>query len=254
MRTLYVGDVHGCSVELLMLLKKFKFKKGEDKLYFTGDLIDKGYNNIRVMELFKEYDGKSVMGNHEQYFMEMYEKHNTKKFAGSVASNARRMDGSPSDVFLNKFHLNDFNQARSIYDVVKKFPLYMKTPDGILVHAGIDPREKDYKNTDKRFFTKIKRMLDGKPWFENYEGKTRIIFGHWSAQNYIHKDNLICLDTACVYGYHLTGWCPEEDKFYQVKSTIKEKWHRSEDRHAKKVDKDEYDAKNIKEDLIASML
>lgn len=46
------------------------------------------------------------------------------------------------------------------------------------------------------------------PWFDHPKMKCkgwRIVFGHWSAQGYIQRDNLIGLDSGCVWGNELTA-------------------------------------------------
>lgn len=43
-----LGDIHGCRDEFLMLLKKAKFKQGEDDLILAGDLVDKGPYSVEV--------------------------------------------------------------------------------------------------------------------------------------------------------------------------------------------------------------
>ncbi|MBT6207376.1 MAG: hypothetical protein HOI53_05065, partial [Francisellaceae bacterium] len=40
MSTYIIGDVHGCFSELQALLASFKFDIRNDKLIFTGDLIN----------------------------------------------------------------------------------------------------------------------------------------------------------------------------------------------------------------------
>jgi bis(5'-nucleosyl)-tetraphosphatase (symmetrical) len=46
------------------------------------------------------------------------------------------------------------------------------------------------------------------PWFDLTQRKTRntcVIFGHWSTLGLVLKDNLISLDTGCVWGGKLTA-------------------------------------------------
>ncbi len=46
------------------------------------------------------------------------------------------------------------------------------------------------------------------PWFavENAKWRgTRIVFGHWSALGLIVNDDLIAVDTGCVWGRQLTA-------------------------------------------------
>jgi bis(5'-nucleosyl)-tetraphosphatase (symmetrical) len=54
-------------------------------------------------------------------------------------------------------------------------------------------------------FSARKGML---PWFDYPKpgwGKTRIVFGHWSALGLVALPELICLDTGCVWGRQLTA-------------------------------------------------
>ena len=44
-----------------------------------------------------------------------------------------------------------------------------------------------------------------KSWFDFYTAKKLIVFGHWAALDGIIKDNVIGLDTGCVYGKKLTA-------------------------------------------------
>jgi bis(5'-nucleosyl)-tetraphosphatase (symmetrical) len=46
------------------------------------------------------------------------------------------------------------------------------------------------------------------PWFkvqERASAATRVVFGHWSALGYYRGDNVLALDTGCVWGGTLTG-------------------------------------------------
>ena len=33
---------------------------------------------------------------------------------------------------------------------------------------------------------------------------------------FVNRPGFIGLDGGCVYGNELIGWCPEEDKFYEI--------------------------------------
>ena len=46
------------------------------------------------------------------------------------------------------------------------------------------------------------------PWFlweRRKQIPLRIVFGHWSSLGYYHDDNVISLDTGCVWGRQLTA-------------------------------------------------
>lgn len=59
------------------------------------------------------------------------------------------------------------------------------------------------------------------PWFEvpgRASRKTTLVFGHWSALGLHVTDNLIALDTGCVWGGPLTAIRLEDRKIFQVPS------------------------------------
>jgi hypothetical protein len=54
------------------------------------------------------------------------------------------------------------------------------------------------------------------PWFECVATEKTVVFGHWAKRGLIDLPRFKGLDTGCVYGKLLTGWCPEENRFYQA--------------------------------------
>lgn len=64
MRTLIIGDVHGCIDELRDLLTELQYRPGADRLYFIGDLINKGPSSLEVFRYFQSLDAVSILGNH----------------------------------------------------------------------------------------------------------------------------------------------------------------------------------------------
>ena len=57
------------------------------------------------------------------------------------------------------------------------------------------------------------------PWFDVPKRKsqdTTLIFGHWSALGLMLRDNLIALDTGCLWGGKLTALRLEDRQIFQV--------------------------------------
>ena len=63
-RTIVVGDVHGCLLELQELLERCRLTP-EDRLVFIGDLVDRGPNPVEVVCLVRKLGAECVLGNHE---------------------------------------------------------------------------------------------------------------------------------------------------------------------------------------------
>src|SRR4051812_47149584 len=72
MRTLAIGDIHGCHTALTTLLDYVQ-PTGEDQLVFLGDYIDRGPSSRQVietlLELKKSCSTIFLRGNHEEMFL-----------------------------------------------------------------------------------------------------------------------------------------------------------------------------------------
>lgn len=69
-RDLVVGDIHGCYDELQALLRQADFDTAKDRLFSTGDLIDRGPNSADCIRLLEQPWFHAVRGNHEQMMLE----------------------------------------------------------------------------------------------------------------------------------------------------------------------------------------
>lgn len=66
-RDFIVGDLHGCRVDLEVVLLGAGFNPNRgDRLFSTGDLVDRGPNSLGCLKLLRQPWFFSVLGNHEQ--------------------------------------------------------------------------------------------------------------------------------------------------------------------------------------------
>jgi bis(5'-nucleosyl)-tetraphosphatase (symmetrical) len=112
--------------------------------------------------------------------------------------------------------LENVQKPEWVASVVSKFPLWIDTGREILLHAGLEPGKKSLEEMNQRIILTI-RLWNERPWYEQatYTDRT-VIFGHWAMNGLVDFPQAKGLDTGCVYGHLLTGYCPEENKFYQV--------------------------------------
>ena len=68
MRTLVVGDVHGCLDELLALLAAAG-RTPDDRVVLVGDLCAKGPNSAGVVRWARESHADAVLGNHDAHVL-----------------------------------------------------------------------------------------------------------------------------------------------------------------------------------------
>jgi bis(5'-nucleosyl)-tetraphosphatase (symmetrical) len=71
MSTYAIGDIHGCLVELEALLEKIKFTPGKDKLWFVGDLVNRGPHSLETLRFIHSLsnDVILVLGNHDMHLL-----------------------------------------------------------------------------------------------------------------------------------------------------------------------------------------
>lgn len=127
MRTIAIGDVHGCREELQLLLKTVDYRRGQDRCVVVGDLVDRGPDSRGVIQLCMEQGLEAIMGNHD-------EKH---------VRHARKMALSPdSRVGFKSDEERNFYTTLSPEELawLSSLPDWLRLgPSLVAVHAGMIP-------------------------------------------------------------------------------------------------------------------
>ena len=198
MRTLAIGDVHGCNTALVTLLERVR-PTADDQLIFLGDYIDRGPASREVIEtllnLSKTCAPVYLRGNHEVMVLEARE--------DDLKSNLWQSYGGLEALY--SYHANfrpDWSSAipETHWEFFGRTRRFFETDTHIFVHACLDP---DLDMDDQpdwllywEFFDRVQPHKSGK----------QIICGHTPQRSGDIKDLgfAICIDTGAVAGGWLT--------------------------------------------------
>ena len=196
MRTLAVGDIHGCHTAMLTLLKAIQPGSG-DRLVFLGDYIDRGPASRQVIETLLSLDQTAIFlrGNHEVMILDA--RHDPLK-----ASLWMSYGGSDALLSYGAEFRSDWQAAipDSHWEFFQQTCRFFETDTDIFVHACLDPEQDLPQQPDWllfwEYFDRVKPHKSGK----------RLVCGH-SPQRSGQIKNLgfaVCIDTDAARGGWLT--------------------------------------------------
>lgn len=161
-RRIVIGDVHGHYDALMKLLEAIAPGKS-DRVYFLGDLIDRGPDSARVIQFVRESGYQSLLGNHEHLLLEACRHGNVNQ----SALQAWRYSGGQSTLSsYPKLYSTPIASLLEDVEWMGTLPLYLDLGDVWLVHAGVHPDlpiddqgaqdfcwiRKPFHNIDKPYF------------------------------------------------------------------------------------------------------
>jgi len=119
------GDIQGCHDELQALLELLRFDPAADRLWFVGDLVNRGPKSLEVLRFVKGLGDAAVtvLGNHDLHLLAL------------AAGNDKHKDEASLDPVL---HAPDRDE---LLHWLRHRPLLHTDPalDFTMIHAGLSP-------------------------------------------------------------------------------------------------------------------
>jgi bis(5'-nucleosyl)-tetraphosphatase (symmetrical) len=231
-RTIVVGDIHGCLEEFDELVKLVSYKQGGDRLILVGDLIDRGPYSAGVVRRAREIGAECIRANHEETAIR-YRSHEAKKLIDPGYRNPMR-PRSPERI-AEWAQISDDNWAW-----LGSLPYWARFgTNWTAVHAGArsylpmrdqDPRELIRMRFVHNVTGKMVALNDGNdpedshPWYDDWKGSgidMHIVYGHhvYKSPNIngtLQTGYTVGIDTGCCFGGKLTAMIHKDDQDPQV--------------------------------------
>ncbi len=210
MRTLVVGDIHGCHTALVTLLRAVKPTR-TDKIIFLGDYIDRGPASRQVVETLLELKRSCspvfLRGNHEVMILEAradFEKCNAFQSFGGLQT-LHSYDAHYREDWASLIPAAHWE----FFDATAKF---FETEKDIFVHGCVEPELEMGEQPDGVLFWETFDRL--KP----HKSGKRIICGHTPQHSHKPEDTGfgVCLDTGAVYRGWLTCLDADSGAYWQA--------------------------------------
>ncbi len=211
-----VGDVHGCYQELLSLVQKLGYSIDENliashpegrTLGFVGDLVDRGPENIKVLEFVMANVAAKlafcVPGNHDAKLL----KHLLGKkvtLNHGLEETVAQIDPEPEEFRSRLKTFLDSLVSHYVFDHGKL----------VVAHAGLREEMQGRGSGKVRQFCMYGETTGetdefGLPeridWAFQYRGKALVVYGHTPFREPRWLNHTVNIDTGCTFGGMLTA-------------------------------------------------
>jgi bis(5'-nucleosyl)-tetraphosphatase (symmetrical) len=264
MSTYAIGDLQGCLDPLLRLLEKLRFDPVADRLWFVGDLVNRGPDSLDLLRFLKGLGDAAicVLGNHDLHLLALAEGYGRMRKGDTLEAVLAAPDrdellawlrhrklawregdflmvhggvlpawtvddtmqrAAEAEAALQGAHYRDFfaqmyGNAPVAWDEnlqgVERLRVIVNAFTRLRYCSAEGEMEFQHKGAPG---TQPSGWL---PWFEvpgRKSADATIIIGHWSTLGLINRNDLIALDTGCLWGDRLTAVRLEDRRVFGVK-------------------------------------
>ena len=204
MATYAIGDLQGCFKPFLELLDRIHFDPKLDRLWLVGDIVNRGPNSLELLQFIKQMDETNhcvitVLGNHDLHLLMV------------AAKISQQRSGDTLQPLL------DAPDCEDLLYWLRHQRLFYHEGNFAMVHAGLLPSWTIPQAA--QLAQEVEHILQQDDYSQQciqlYGNEPRVC-GHWSALGVYQRENLIALDSGCVWGKQLSAVRLEDRKLFQV--------------------------------------
>jgi bis(5'-nucleosyl)-tetraphosphatase (symmetrical) len=205
-----IGDIQGCCDELLELLAILRFDRENDRLWFVGDLVNRGPKSLETLRFVRGLGQSAitVLGNHDLHLL--------------AAAHGIRPDSIDGDTLEPILAAPDRD---ALIDWLRHQPLlhYDRELGYLMVHAGLPPQwdlklaqrcagEVETVLRGDRLESFLSRMYGNKPkqWSTELDGwdRLRFIINCFTRMRYCDRNGRLDLKSSGPPGSQPEGYYP----------------------------------------------
>ena len=202
-----VGDIHGEYNKLIESLKLINFDFSKDRLFCTGDLVDRGSQNEECLSLINQDWFITVMGNHELMCLDNF-------YYSNQYPEMYRMHAANGGEW---FCVSDYKQQEFFVRQIETLPVIVEvqidehTKIGI-IHANVgydwEELKKEIKNINQISGSQNRILMDtlwGRSRISNStaipcKNISHVFVGHSPVQSVKTLGNVSFIDTGVIFG------------------------------------------------------
>lgn len=210
-RLIAIGDIHGCHAEFAELLGRLSPTR-DDRIVLLGDLVNRGPDSRRVIELARAVGALALLGNHELRLLEWRRTRKRSVLKEGDAETLKQLREEDLQ-YLETMPLHHEDPATGVVFVHAGFlpgdPWWVQPAEVVTRIQVVDPAGGPARREER----------PGDPlWCDLWKGPPFVVYGHTPEPEVRRRRWSLGIDTGCVKGGSLTACVLPSRRLVQVKA------------------------------------
>lgn len=189
-----IGDIHGCYDSLRALMDRIRFRPDCDRLWFVGDIINRGPRSLESLRLVRSLADNAfvTLGNHDMHFLAIVLGGHSPRRKDTLDEVLQAPDRNGLVDWLRQQHFAVYDRERDLLMVHAGVPHLWSVPETLA--RGGELESVIQGNSAAEFF---RAMYGNEPecWSDSLEGieRWRVITNYFTRMRFVASDGTIDL-------------------------------------------------------------